>query len=193
MTSSTRALLQRVRPLFWLGACFLAIAFIVRLVLLIWAGHAVPPNPLSWIYIFGVGLVDDLITFVYVAWPLVLYLWLMPTRAYRSRPNQWVVYVIGLALLYGLMFVAVSEWVFWGEFSTRFNFIAVDYLVYTTEVIGNIQQSYPIGLWMMLIGLAATVVTWLTRRGLSVRDEGSTFGRPSDSSLPSSRVPCADL
>jgi len=176
---SSSVLRQRFRPLFWLGASFLAIAFIVRLVLLIWAGHAVPPNPLSWLYIFGVGLGYDLITFVYVAWPLVLYLWLVPTRAYRSRPNQWVAYMIGLVLLYGLMFIAVSEWVFWGEFSTRFNFIAVDYLVYTTEVIGNIRQSYPIGLWMLLIGLAAVVVTWLTRRGLSVRDDGSTFGRRS--------------
>ena len=30
-------------------------------------------------------------------------------------------------------FVAIAEWVFWEEFSTRFNFIAVDYLLYTHE------------------------------------------------------------
>ena len=34
---------------------------------------------------------------------------------------------------------------FWNEFSTRFNFIAVDYLIYTRETIGNVLQSYAIG------------------------------------------------
>jgi phosphoglycerol transferase MdoB-like AlkP superfamily enzyme len=43
-----------------------------------------------------------------------------------------------------LIFNAISEFFFWDEFSTRYNFIAVDYLVYTTEVIGNIRESYPV-------------------------------------------------
>ena len=33
---------------------------------------------------------------------------------------------------------AISEYFFWNEFGVRYNFIAVDYLVYTNEVIGNI-------------------------------------------------------
>ena len=43
-----------------------------------------------------------------------------------------------------MLFVAVAEATFWLEFSTRFNFIAVDYLLYTHEVIGNIRESYPV-------------------------------------------------
>ena len=39
---------------------------------------------------------------------------------------------------------AVSEWFFWSEFGVRYNFIAVDYLVYTNEVVGNIMESYPV-------------------------------------------------
>jgi hypothetical protein len=39
-----------------------------------------------------------------------------------------------------------SEITFWDEFKTRFNFIAVDYLIYTHEVIANIEESYPIPL-----------------------------------------------
>lgn len=38
----------------------------------------------------------------------------------------------------------ISEYLFWNEFGVRYNFIAVDYLVYTNEVIGNIMQSYPV-------------------------------------------------
>ena len=33
---------------------------------------------------------------------------------------------------------------FWDEFQHRFNFIAVDYLVYTHEILGTIYESWPI-------------------------------------------------
>ena len=39
---------------------------------------------------------------------------------------------------------AISEFFFWNEFGVRYNFIAVDYLVYTNTVIGNIMESYPV-------------------------------------------------
>jgi hypothetical protein len=37
----------------------------------------------------------------------------------------------------------ISEYFFWNEFG-RYNFIAVNYLIYTNEVIGNIMESYPV-------------------------------------------------
>ena len=50
-----------------------------------------------------------------------------------------------LAIYVGaILFNAVSEYYFWNEFGVRYNFIAVDYLVYTNEVVGNIMESYPI-------------------------------------------------
>lgn len=54
-----------------------------------------------------------------------------------------------------LTFVAAAEFVFWNEFSSRFNFIAVDYLVYTNEVIGNIRESYPMPLMLGVVAAAA--------------------------------------
>ncbi|TBR37297.1 LTA synthase family protein [Dyella terrae] len=139
------------------------------------SGSGVPHSLLYWGYAFGVGFVYDLVTFVFVAWPLVLFLWLMPRRAYVSRAGQWALYIIGAALLYWLMFVGASELVFWNEFGTRFNFIAVDYLVYTTEVIGNIRESYPIGKWLSLLALAVLVIVFVTRRGLRTQDGGTRF------------------
>ncbi|MFC4765669.1 LTA synthase family protein [Dyella koreensis] len=172
---SASPLRQRFRPLWWLGITYVLLGAITRLVLLGMAGSGVPHNPLYWAYAFGVGLGYDLVTFIYVAWPLVLFLWLMPQRAYLSRVGQWVLYVLGAVLLYWLMFVAVSELVFWNEFGTRFNFIAVDYLVYTTEVIGNIRESYPLGTWLSLLALAVLVVLVLSRKGLRTRDGGTRF------------------
>ena len=68
--------------------------------------------------------------------------------------------------------IAFSEVVFWSEFGVRFNFIAVDYLVYTNEVIGNIVESYPI-FWMILaMLLVAGGICWWMVKGKDIRDSG---------------------
>ena len=64
--------------------------------------------------------------------------------------------------------LAVSEWLFWDEFGSRFNFIAVDYLLYTHEVLGNIWQSYPVGkVLIALAALAAAATLAVSRRAWS--------------------------
>lgn len=65
-----------------------------------------------------------------------------------------------------LVFVGAAEFVFWNEFASRFNFIAVDYLVYTNEVIGNIRESYPMPL---LLGVVASTsaLLWLLMIGFT--------------------------
>ena len=55
---------------------------------------------------------------------------------------------------------------FWDEFSAAFNFIAVDYLVYTNEVIANIYQSYPVNLILSALLAATAAIVWLTKRFL---------------------------
>lgn len=171
----TSPLRQRFRPLWWLAIGYVLIGALTRIVLLFMAGGGVPHNPLYWAYAFGVGLAYDLVAFIYIAWPLMLYLWLVPQRIYVSRVGQWLLYGGGAVTLFGLLFVGASELVFWGEFGTRFNFIAVDYLVYTTEVIGNIRESYPLGTWISLLALATLVIVWFSRRGLKAEDSGTRF------------------
>ncbi|HEY9399918.1 MAG TPA: LTA synthase family protein, partial [Luteimonas sp.] len=139
-----RWIVTRYRPLAWLLAVFLFVSNATRLVLLVAAGPGVPANPLYWSIVFGVGLAFDLLTFIYFAWPMVLLLWLLPRARFAGRAARWALLAMGWLLVAIMLFVAVSEWTFWEEFQTRFNFIAVDYLVYTTEVIGNIRESYPV-------------------------------------------------
>ena len=55
---------------------------------------------------------------------------------------------------------AISEFFFWNEFGLRYNFIAVDYLIYTNTVIGNIIESYPVIPLFTGIGIATIVVTF---------------------------------
>ncbi|AYD46363.1 alkaline phosphatase family protein [Arachidicoccus soli] len=53
----------------------------------------------------------------------------------------------------------ISEFFFWNEFGVRYNFIAVDYLIYTNEVIGNIMESYPVLPLFTGLGVASLGVT----------------------------------
>jgi phosphoglycerol transferase MdoB-like AlkP superfamily enzyme len=73
---------------------------------------------------------------------------LLAGERFRRKWRKWVLLVELFVIVYLLLFNAVSEWFFWDEFSTRYNFIAVDYLVYTNEVVGNIRESYPLG-WII--------------------------------------------
>ena len=59
-----------------------------------------------------------------------------------------------------MIFNVISECIFWNEFGVRYNFIAVDYLVYTNEVIGNIMESYPIIPLFLGVLLVAVLVSW---------------------------------
>lgn len=55
---------------------------------------------------------------------------------------------------------AISEFFFWNEFGVKYNFIAVDYLVYTNTVIGNIMESYPVLPLFIGVGLITFLVTY---------------------------------
>lgn len=109
--------------------------------------------------IFGLGAWFDLATLACITIPwLVGAVWI----PYRIRASIWAKKMtwVGIAvLIYALLFGAIAEYIFWQEFTTRFNFIAVDYLIYTHEVIGNIRESYPVPLILMLIALLTGVIT----------------------------------
>lgn len=68
------------------------------------------------------------------------------------------------ALAAFLLFVFISEFVFWNEFGARFNFVAVDYLLYTNEVIGNIRESYSMPAILGGMSLAAASVSIVVAR-----------------------------
>lgn len=79
----------------------------------------------------------------------------------KRKPIRNVLYFITL-LIYVLVIVfnAVSEYFFWNEFGLRYNFIAVDYLIYTNEVIGNILESYPVVPLFSIILIVSAGLAW---------------------------------
>lgn len=148
---------------------FLGLSFLTRLALLIKASHDVTWT-LSLVAAFGWGLVYDLGAAAFAALPLIVVLTLLPARFFAWKATRWLAYVASFGICYLLLFGGVSEWTFWDEFGVRFNFIAVDYLVYTTEVIGNIRESYNLPAILSGVGVGALLVVWLfARTGLPAR------------------------
>src|SRR5690349_20609568 len=110
------------------------------------------------IAIFSIGFLYDLVNALYFSLPFVLYLWLLPKRLFMKPGHRYALYAWFFVMTSIIVFNGVAEWLFWDEFHVRFNFIAVDYLVYTTEVIGNITQSYPLGWIIAAIVLLTCIV-----------------------------------
>lgn len=132
-------------------ALFLAVSFLTRLALLAGSHDLVTWNPAAILGIFFWGFVYDLAAACYLAIPVALYLLILPDRIFASRFHRILSIGFFFIVLYCLLFIAAAEWFFWDEFGVRFNFIAVDYLIYTKEVIGNIYESYPLVLILSLL------------------------------------------
>ena len=135
---------------------------LTRLGLMVFVGPGLLPADL-WAMILFKGLWFDLLVASVLAAPVFLYEALLPERVRARAWHRGLRHVWLWAVLWTLLFCAVLEAAFWVEFSTRLNFIAVDYLLYTHEVIGNIRESYPVGWTFAGIGAVAALVVWLLR------------------------------
>lgn len=157
---------SRIPLVLIVGSLLLLISSATRLLLTVYTGLDAVPLAL-WPGIFARGLWFDLVVAACLLAPVLLYEALMPNRWRASRLH------LGLRLLWLwfslalLLFGAAAEFTFWLEFSTRFNFIAVDYLIYTNEVIGNIRESYPVGWIFAAIALLALGVVWRLARSVN--------------------------
>lgn len=147
----------------WAAAIYLGINLLVRIALAAFDGDLSTFAPHRLAPILAVGMLYDLAALAYVLVPFALLALAWP----NSRVGRAGHAVTALAMLVvavaGMLFVAVSEAIFWNEFSARFNFIAVDYLIYTREVIGNIRESYPVGTILAGIGVAAALIVYAAR------------------------------
>lgn len=126
--------------------------------------------------VFAVGALYDAATALFVAAPLALYLLLVPRRIFARRWHRSLLR-IGLGLtLFGVVYLSAVEYFFFDEFNSRFNYVAVEYLIYPHEVFVNIWQSYPVA--RALIAAAAVtglLLWWLRARTAAALDSGDTF------------------
>ncbi|WP_238567998.1 LTA synthase family protein [Flavobacterium sp. ASV13] len=102
-------------------------------------------------------------------------------------PNKWIgtytdkilIWFFTFLIVFILVLVFFAEITFWDEFRTRFNFIAVDYLIYTHEVVANIEESYPMPLLIGGTVLISLIIILIFKWRESFRKTFEFIAKPS--------------
>ena len=173
MNKMQKILTHRFGPLVVLAIIVCALNFIIRLTLLIKSWADVELSLLSFLGIFIVGLFYDLVVWSFFAIPVAFYCWLMKDSWYKKKWGLIPLFILFSILILILVFSAGGEIVFWDEFNVRYNFIAVDYLIYTTEVINNIIESYNMPLIIGSVLLVVFFVLFLIREKIVLSQQQS--------------------
>ena len=140
------------------------ISFITRVILLIKSWSNAELSVLRFADIFFIGLFYDLVVSSFFAIPVALYCWLMKDSWYQRKWQRIPLFLLLFIITFILVAAAGSEIIFWNEFNVRFNFIAVDYLIYTNEVLGNIWESYNMPLIIAAVALVVFALLLLVRK-----------------------------
>ncbi len=114
----------------------------------------------------GVGVANDAIEFVYLALPISFIFLVMPSRWLHGAAQRVVLGTIAYVALFVAVFTALAEVLFWEEFESRFNLIAVDYLIYPHEVLGNIGESYPVIPLIAGVVVLCLIAWWPVWKGI---------------------------
>ena len=105
--------------------------------------------------IFIIGFLFDIGSLSYLLSIYGIYLLIIPKSFYGKKLDRILQKFFYGFFLFIYIFSFLAEITFWQEYQRRFNFIAVDYLLYTYEVIENIHQTLPLPL---LIGIILILV-----------------------------------
>jgi len=128
----------------------LSIFFIQRLGLFAWSfigqNSHIAFDFLETIKAFLIGTIFDLSVTAYALAPFALILLILPrfkSERIAKKSYFWLSNLFNFVFIFFVLYMALSEMFFWDEFTARYNFIAIDYLIYTNEVLKNIWESYP--------------------------------------------------
>lgn len=126
---------------FWvkLSIIYLSLQTLVRLVLLV----KKTPHFIDALDVLIDGFAWDAGTWLIISIPVMILSVFVSEkshqRVYESKVNNLITFIF----VFMASFIGLTEIIFWNEFKSRFNFIAVDYLIYTNEVLANLKESYP--------------------------------------------------
>ncbi|WP_343698045.1 sulfatase-like hydrolase/transferase [Flavobacterium sp.] len=156
---------------------FLIVSQILRIVFFIWQYDEVSWNIADVLRTLLTGLFFDTGTIIFISLPGILFYTFMPDKWAGSIADRIIITFFTSLNVFILVFTFFAELTFWDEFKTRFNFIAVDYLIYTHEVVANIQQSYPLPVLISGVLFLSVMVLYIFFRSGAFKQ---TFSSSSD-------------
>ncbi len=172
------AFTHRFGPLVVLALLVCSLSFLTRFVLLIKSWSNLELTVSRFLSIFLIGFFYDLVVWSFFAIPVSLYCWLMKDSWYKKNWQRIPLFILFFIIVLILFINVGGEIIFWEEFNVRYNFIAVDYLIYTTEVLGNIWESYNIPLIAAAVAVVTVFTVYLIRKKLIASQQVSMrFGK----------------
>src|SRR3990167_7027391 len=139
------------------GLVFLTLSFFTRIAFYVWSFENIDFSIVHLFGIFLTGLIFDIGTISFFLLPYSFYLLVLPNKLNGSLFDKIVTHFAFFVGLLIFIFSFFAEFTFWEEFNSRFNFIAVEYLIYSHEVFQNINESYPLPLLIPAILLVVVV------------------------------------
>ncbi|SFU67248.1 Phosphoglycerol transferase MdoB [Pustulibacterium marinum] len=155
---------ERYSTMFSYAGWFLLVSAVLRIVFWIWSGADIPFHVTHFLGVLCTGAFMDLGVLVFFCLPFSLYLAVFPSKWNGSLADKMLVHTGFVAVMLIQILTFFAEITFWEEFKSRFNFIAVDYLIYTYEVVHNINESYPIPLLLTGVALLVWLFWWLFQK-----------------------------
>lgn len=142
---------------FW--CLFLVVVwFVLRLVLYIaFKPHGVPAADVFRTFLSG--FYRDLFVALVQSLPLLAWFLIIPNRRFPLRWHRMVFLGTTFLFCFIQIFLLFVEFFFFDEFKSRFNTVAVDYLIYPKEVFINIWESYHVGIVVFVCFVLA--LAWL--------------------------------
>ena len=165
---------RRFAPALALGALYICLGAVTRLVLWLKFGTAADVPTADLPLLMLAGLLNDAVESLYIITPLALYLLLVPDRWYRTRASRALLAGGFVLTVTALIYVAAAEFYFFEEFDARFNLVAFDYLRYPAEVFIDIWQAYPVLKALLVTVVLAGTLTWTLRHRLLAGTDAAT-------------------
>ena len=121
-----------------------AVWFLLRLTLfLAFRPTAMPVADVPLVFLSG--LHRDIFLALVETIPLLFWMLIVPDRSFHARWHRFLLLSGCFIFWFAQIFLLAVEFFFFDEFKSRFNTVAVDYLLYPYEVFINIWESYHVG------------------------------------------------
>lgn len=124
------------------------------------AGLSVSEDALA----FLVGLERDFLTALLLTLPLLFWLAVRSETRLKSRFYRALFWATSFVFWFGGIFLLFVEYFFFEEFRSRFNTVAIDYVLFPREVFVNIWESYHVAVVLGVCGVLALVWLMVARK-----------------------------
>ena len=145
---------------------FLSLLFcwsVLRMALL-FAFPPATPTTAGVTHAVAAGFPRDLFAGLLQTIPLLLWLLVLSDKTFSARWHRIFMFTISFLAAFVQIFLLFAEFFFFEEFRSRFNTVAVDYLLYPYEVFVNIWESYHVALFLVVCLVLSLAWTFAASR-----------------------------